>query len=91
MATAMVGAAFSVVGKALAPSTDSLLKDWAASVELGSNVQALELELLAVKALLEPTLGKEINSSSLKDLLVKLQDHAYDAEDVLDELDYFRI
>ncbi|CAN6338956.1 unnamed protein product [Urochloa humidicola] len=91
MANAMVSAAFSVVGKALAPLTNPLLKDWAASVELGSTVQALELELLSVKALLEPTLGKDIDNSALKELLVMMQELGYDAEDALDELDYFRI
>lgn len=87
----MVSAVFSVLGKALAPFTGNLLKDWAASVELGNNVSALELELLSVQALLEPTLGKEIDNLALKDILVMLQDLGYDAEDLLDELDYFRI
>ncbi|KAG0521706.1 hypothetical protein BDA96_08G184000 [Sorghum bicolor] len=91
MATAMVSAAFSVVGKALAPLTDGLLKDWAASVELGDNVESLERELKLVKALLEPTAGREIDNSSLKELLEELKELGYDAEDVLDELDYFRI
>lgn len=91
MAGALVSAAFSVVGKALAPFTDDLLKDWAASAKLGKNVEDLELELLSVKALLEPALGREIDNSALKELLVRLQDLGYDAEDVLDELEYFRI
>ncbi|CAN6343833.1 unnamed protein product [Urochloa humidicola] len=91
MAAAMVSAAISVVGKALAPFTDGLLKDWAASVTLGSKVDALELELMSVKAILEPALHKEINNSALQELLERLQDLSYDAEDVLDELDYFRI
>lgn len=88
MATAMVSAVFSVLGKALAPFTGNLLKDWAASVELGNNVSALELELLSVQALLEPTLGKEIDNLALKDILAMLQDLGYDAEDLLDD---FRI
>jgi len=92
MATAMVSAAFSLVGKALAPLTDGLLKDWAASVKIGDNVEALEQELLAVQALLEHTVGKEIvDNSALKKMLLKLKDLGYDADDVLDELDYFRI
>ncbi|RLN30975.1 hypothetical protein C2845_PM05G01960 [Panicum miliaceum] len=74
MATAMVGAAFSVVGKALAPLTDGLLKNWAASVKLGPNVEALEIQLLSVQAMLEPTLNREIDNSALKKLLVRLQD-----------------
>jgi hypothetical protein len=80
MATAMVSAAISVVGKALAPLTGSLLRDWAASVKLGDNDRdiELELELLTVQALLEPTLGREIDNSALKELLLRLQGLAYD-------------
>ncbi|CAL4897809.1 unnamed protein product [Urochloa decumbens] len=92
MESALVKAALSVVGTALSPFKDSLLEKWAATNKLGSNVKDLELELLAVQALLEHTVGKEIvDNSALKRLLVTLQDLGYDAEDVLDELEYFRI
>jgi hypothetical protein len=46
MATAIVNAAVSVLGKALAPLANSLLKNWAASKQLGANVKELELEML---------------------------------------------
>ncbi|CAN6361830.1 unnamed protein product [Urochloa humidicola] len=92
MESALIKAALSVVGKALSPFTNSLLEKWAATNKLGSNVKDLELELLAVQALLQHTLGKEIvDNSPLKRLLLILQDLGYDAEDVLDELEYFRI
>ncbi|KAF8762898.1 hypothetical protein HU200_008742 [Digitaria exilis] len=88
----MVSAAVSVVGKALDLLTNPLLKNWAASVNLGLNVEALQIELLTVQALLEHTSRKEVvDNTALSDLLLRLQDMAYDAEDVLDELDYFRI
>ncbi|OEL27523.1 hypothetical protein BAE44_0011458 [Dichanthelium oligosanthes] len=74
MANAMVSAVFSMVGKAPSPLTNHLLKEWAASVELGSNVKALERELKSVKAMFEHTIGGEIENSSLKELLEDLQD-----------------
>ncbi|WVZ86914.1 hypothetical protein U9M48_033627 [Paspalum notatum var. saurae] len=97
MTPAVIGAAVSVVLKALAPVMDPvlapLLEAWAASKGLGTNVKDLEKELLAVKAVLEhcASLGGKIHNLALEALLQKLQALAYDADDVLDELEYFRI
>ncbi|KAL6843975.1 hypothetical protein ACP4OV_025648 [Aristida adscensionis] len=91
MAGALVTAAISVLRTALAPVADPVLEAWAASKGLGTNVEDLKKELLLVKVLLEHIAGKEIHNSALEELLQRLQDLAYNADDVLDELDYFRI
>ncbi|KAK1680460.1 hypothetical protein QYE76_041308 [Lolium multiflorum] len=80
-----------VVGKALAPVADGMLEAWGNSNNLGLNVEALGTELLLVKATLETASRKQIGGQAMEKLLWKLRDSAHCAEDLLDELDYFRI
>ncbi|KAM0838399.1 hypothetical protein ACQ4PT_060984 [Festuca glaucescens] len=87
----LLGTALWVVGKALAPVADGVLRDWDASKNLGLNVDALSTELLLVKATLETASRKHIGGQAMEELLHKLQGLARCAEDLLDELDYFRI
>jgi hypothetical protein len=86
-----VKAAGWVVGKALGPVTDSLLQTWADSKGLGPNMDALKVELLYAQGLLENAEGWELRSPALKELLHRMRQLAYNADDVLDEVDYFRI
>jgi len=86
-----ISAARLVVGRALSPVTDGLLESWTASSELGPNVRALKLELLYAKGLLDNARGRDVRSPALGELLLELQHQAYSADDVLDELEYFRI
>lgn len=88
---ALVSTALWVVGKALAPVADGLLGDWDNSKNLGLNVEALRTELLVVKATLEAASRKHVAGQATEELLQRLRDSAHAAEDLLDEIDYFRI
>ncbi|KAF7005558.1 hypothetical protein CFC21_020680 [Triticum aestivum] len=64
---------------------------WSASSNLGLNIEDLRMELLLVKATLQQAARKEICGTAMEELLQRLLDSAHNAEDLLDELDYFRI
>ncbi|KAK3133050.1 hypothetical protein QOZ80_6AG0531400 [Eleusine coracana subsp. coracana] len=83
MEVAGIQAARWVLGRAL--------EAWAASTELGPNIEALKMELLYAQGMLNNARGREIQNPALVELLQKLRDLGYRADDVLDELDYFRI
>uniref|UniRef100_A0A0D9XZB9 AAA+ ATPase domain-containing protein n=1 Tax=Leersia perrieri TaxID=77586 RepID=A0A0D9XZB9_9ORYZ len=90
-----VSAARLVVSTALAPITDGLLEPWLASSKLGTNVRELKLELLYAQGMLTSAQDRrdvnDISNLALEQLLLELRHLAYAADDLLDELDYFRI
>jgi hypothetical protein len=91
METVGIPAASWVVGKALRPLSGGVLEAWGASSMLGSNMEVLKMQLLYAQAMLNNVRSREIHNPALGELLDKLRQLAYGAEDVLDELDYFRI
>ncbi|TVU09047.1 hypothetical protein EJB05_42487, partial [Eragrostis curvula] len=84
-----------VVSKALGPASGGVLEAWAASSELGNNIRELRMELLYAQGMLNNARGRgraqEIQNPALTELLQELRDLGYRADDVMDELEYFRI
>ncbi|PVH36435.1 hypothetical protein PAHAL_6G072900 [Panicum hallii] len=91
MEAAAINAALWVVGKALAPVNDGLLEAWAATTGLAPNIRELKLELLVAEGMLDNARDREPRSPALGTLLHELRQLVYGADDVLNELDYFRI
>nr|UBY07179.1 NBS-LRR disease resistance protein [Dasypyrum villosum] len=60
-------------------------------MNFGLNIDALGNELLWVKATLEQAARKELDGPSMEILLQKLRVLVHNVENLLDELDYFRI
>ncbi|KAM0915684.1 hypothetical protein ACQ4PT_010685 [Festuca glaucescens] len=87
-----IGAARWAVGRALGPITSGLLEPWAASSALGTKIHELKMELLYAQGMLNNArAGRDVRNPALAQLLLELRQLAYLADDVLDELEYFRI
>ncbi|KAI5020000.1 hypothetical protein ZWY2020_044888 [Hordeum vulgare] len=89
---AAVGAASSLLGKVLTKLSEDLVAAYVDSLELGHNSQQIKTKLLYTQGLLQVAQGRDAsNVTALQALLEELSKKADEAEDVLDELHYFKI
>lgn len=91
METAL-GMANWLLGQVLNKLSDDLVKAYVSSTELGSNLEKIEREMLFTKGLLDRALKSDVTGDlNLQRLLERLGKKADEAEDALDELQYFMI
>ena len=64
---------------------------WSHEVGLAKDVEMLESEMKSVQMVLAAAEGRRIDNKPLSDSLDELKELFYDAEDVMDELDYYRL
>ncbi|KAF3328392.1 hypothetical protein FCM35_KLT06998 [Carex littledalei] len=69
----------------------ALLEAWAKRNDLGNEFKTLKDQLLQLGALLTSYRGLRTNNNFLEELVHNLQQLAYRAENLLDELDYYRL
>ncbi|KAL5227804.1 hypothetical protein ABZP36_016069 [Zizania latifolia] len=67
------------------------MQAWNHQAGLAEDVEMLESEMKSVQILLAAAEGRRIDSSPLSDSLHEVKELLYDAEDVTDELDYYRL
>ncbi|KAL5208015.1 hypothetical protein ABZP36_032450 [Zizania latifolia] len=67
------------------------MQEWTHQAGLAQDVEMLESEMKSVQIVVAAAEGRRIDSSPLSDSLHELKELLYDAEDVMDELDYYRI
>jgi hypothetical protein len=91
METAL-GMAHWLLGQVLNKLSDDLVKAYVSSTELGSNLEKIEREMLFTRGLLDRALKSDVTGDlNLQRLLERLGKKADEAEDALDELQYFMI
>ncbi|VAH11004.1 unnamed protein product [Triticum turgidum subsp. durum] len=89
---AAVGAASSLLGKVLTKLSEDLVAAYVDSLELGHNSHQIRTKLLHTQGLLQLAEGRDVsNVTALQALLEELSKKADEAEDLLDELHYFKI
>ncbi|KAF3342042.1 adenylate cyclase regulatory protein [Carex littledalei] len=90
-----VSITFTAVGWLMKPLVEkavaALLEAWAKRTGLGDDFKTLKKQLVQLHTLLTSARGLPTNNSSLKDLALELQQLVNKAENLLDELDYYRL
>jgi hypothetical protein len=67
------------------------LDAWVRGVQLDGDVAKLKLEVERAESLIEDVRGRVDGNRSLSRSLARLKELLYDADDVVDELDYYRL
>ena len=89
---AALGTATSLLGKVFTKLSDVLVAPYVDSLELGQNSEQIKAKLLHTKGLLQVAQWRDMTSvSALKEMLEELSRQADKAEDLLDEIHYFKI
>nr|BAO79824.1 Pikahei-1(t) [Oryza sativa Japonica Group]BAO79825.1 Pikahei-1(t) [Oryza sativa Japonica Group] len=67
------------------------MEAWTREIGLAEDIEKLEFEMTAVERVLAAAEGRSIDNKLLAQSLGSLRELLYDAEDVMDELDYHRL
>jgi hypothetical protein len=67
------------------------LDSWVRQVGLGADVEKLRIEIMRVKTVVSAVKGRATGNEPLAQSLARIRELLYDADDTLDELDYFRL
>ncbi|XP_037449220.1 probable disease resistance protein RF9 [Triticum dicoccoides] len=67
------------------------MEAWTREIGLAEDVDKLKLEMKYVQMVLAAAKGRRIDNKPLSQSLEDLRDLLYDSEDVMDELDYYRL
>ncbi|TVU14834.1 hypothetical protein EJB05_38330 [Eragrostis curvula] len=67
------------------------LDEWLRQVGLADDIQELKVEIEKVEGVVSAGKGRAVGNRQLARLLARLKELLYDADDVVDELDYYRL
>ncbi|XP_040376217.1 disease resistance protein RGA2-like [Oryza brachyantha] len=67
------------------------MQAWTREIGLAEEVEELETEMRSIQMVLAATESSKIDNMPLSESLDELKELLYDAEDVMDELDYYRL